>query len=198
MKVRGLTTWVTEGCLEAQPRRRRPGLKISLSCGDETLKAAGFTASPFFYYKVLDSLRDFWKVHWLMSIAAADRFSIGMFVASFLLVHAPFRDHQQTFSCGVNQFFHLLHVFSTGYIFMHGGSCRSSNRQIKRVYQCFQGVTFKSKIEDFPEEKWNTIIAVNLSAPFHLIKRSLPGMKKKGECILLAPHACIYDEQQSI
>jgi NAD(P)-dependent dehydrogenase (short-subunit alcohol dehydrogenase family) len=34
-------------------------------------------------------------------------------------------------------------------------------------------------IEDYPDDEWDAAIAVNLSAPFHLTKRCLPGMKKK-------------------
>jgi 3-hydroxybutyrate dehydrogenase len=34
-------------------------------------------------------------------------------------------------------------------------------------------------LEDIPVEKWNEAIAVNLSAPFHLIRLTLPGMKRR-------------------
>lgn len=37
-----------------------------------------------------------------------------------------------------------------------------------------------ASIEDTSDEKWDYAIAVLLSAPFHLTKRFLPGMKKKG------------------
>lgn len=37
-----------------------------------------------------------------------------------------------------------------------------------------------SPIQDFPEEKWDAIIAINLNAVFHGIKAALPGMKKRG------------------
>lgn len=36
------------------------------------------------------------------------------------------------------------------------------------------------KIEDFPVEKWDRAIAVDLSAAFHTIRLTLAGMKKKG------------------
>ncbi len=42
------------------------------------------------------------------------------------------------------------------------------------------GVQFVSPIEDFPVEKWNLIISLNLTASFHTIRLALPGMKKKG------------------
>ena len=42
------------------------------------------------------------------------------------------------------------------------------------------GVQFVSPIEDFPIEKWNQIIAVNLSSAFHTIRAATPGMKARG------------------
>lgn len=37
-----------------------------------------------------------------------------------------------------------------------------------------------ANIEDMPVEKWNAIIAVNLTAPFHAIRAVMPGMKRRG------------------
>lgn len=42
------------------------------------------------------------------------------------------------------------------------------------------GIQFVSPIDEFPEEKWDAIIAVNLSSAFHAIKAALPGMKRRG------------------
>lgn len=42
------------------------------------------------------------------------------------------------------------------------------------------GVQHVSPIEEFPVEKWNLIIALNLSSSFHTIRMALPGMKEKG------------------
>ena len=42
------------------------------------------------------------------------------------------------------------------------------------------GVQFVSPIEDFPLEKWDQIIAINLSAAFHAIRAVVPGMKARG------------------
>ena len=42
------------------------------------------------------------------------------------------------------------------------------------------GIQFVSKIEEFPEEKWDAIIAINLTSSFHTIKAAVPGMKKRG------------------
>ena len=42
------------------------------------------------------------------------------------------------------------------------------------------GVQFVSPIEEFPVEKWDQIIAINLSSAFHAIRAAVPGMKKRG------------------
>ena len=42
------------------------------------------------------------------------------------------------------------------------------------------GIQFVSPIEDFPVEKWDAIIAINLSASFHSIRAAVPHMKKQG------------------
>jgi len=42
------------------------------------------------------------------------------------------------------------------------------------------GVQFVSPIEEFPIEKWDQIIAINLSSAFHAIRAAVPGMKKRG------------------
>ena len=42
------------------------------------------------------------------------------------------------------------------------------------------GIQFVSPIEDFPIEKWDAIIAINLSSAFHGIRAAVPGMKKRG------------------
>jgi 3-hydroxybutyrate dehydrogenase len=42
------------------------------------------------------------------------------------------------------------------------------------------GIQFTSPVADFPDEKWNAIIAINLSAVFHGTKAVLPGMKERG------------------
>jgi len=41
------------------------------------------------------------------------------------------------------------------------------------------GIQFVSPIEDFPVEKWDAIIAINLSAAFHTIRAAVPGMKAR-------------------
>lgn len=42
------------------------------------------------------------------------------------------------------------------------------------------GIQFVAPIDEFPDEKWNAIIAINLSAAFHTIKAAVPAMKSRG------------------
>ena len=56
------------------------------------------------------------------------------------------------------------------------------------------GIQFVSPIEDFPDDKFNEIIAINLTSSFHTIKAVLPSMKafRKGRIINIASaHALI-------
>jgi len=42
------------------------------------------------------------------------------------------------------------------------------------------GIQHVAPVDDFPPEKWDAILAINLSAAFHTVRAALPGMKKKG------------------
>ena len=42
------------------------------------------------------------------------------------------------------------------------------------------GIQHVAPVEDFPVEKWDAIIAINLSGSFHACRLAIPGMKKKG------------------
>ena len=42
------------------------------------------------------------------------------------------------------------------------------------------GIQHVSPIEDFPVEKWDAVIAINLSSAFHAIRAVTPGMKQRG------------------
>lgn len=42
------------------------------------------------------------------------------------------------------------------------------------------GIQHVAPIDEFPTEKWDAVIAINLSAIFHTIRAALPGMKAKG------------------
>jgi 3-hydroxybutyrate dehydrogenase len=41
------------------------------------------------------------------------------------------------------------------------------------------GIQFVSPIEEFPREKWDQIIAINLSSAFHAMHAAIPGMKAR-------------------
>jgi 3-hydroxybutyrate dehydrogenase len=41
------------------------------------------------------------------------------------------------------------------------------------------GIQHVAPIDEFPDDKWDAIIAINLSAAFHATKAALPGMKKR-------------------
>jgi len=41
------------------------------------------------------------------------------------------------------------------------------------------GIQYVANIEDFPVEKWDAIIAINLSSSFHAIRAAVPGMKSR-------------------
>jgi len=41
------------------------------------------------------------------------------------------------------------------------------------------GIQFVANIEDFPVDKWDAVLAINLSSSFHTIRAAVPGMKKR-------------------
>ena len=56
------------------------------------------------------------------------------------------------------------------------------------------GIQFVSPVEDFPIEKWNQILAIDLTSSFHTIRHALPGMKtrKFGRIVQIASaHALV-------
>jgi 3-hydroxybutyrate dehydrogenase len=42
------------------------------------------------------------------------------------------------------------------------------------------GIQHVAPVDEFPIDKWDAIIAINMSAAFHTIRAALPAMKKKG------------------
>jgi len=64
------------------------------------------------------------------------------------------------------------------------------------------GIQFTAAVEDFPEEKWDQIIAINMSGVFHGMKAAIPGMKAKGwgriiniasaHALVASPHKVAY------
>jgi 3-hydroxybutyrate dehydrogenase len=62
------------------------------------------------------------------------------------------------------------------------------------------GIQYVSNIEDFPVEKWDAIIAINLSSAFHTTRLALPAMKKRnwGRIINIASaHGLVGSAQKS-
>jgi 3-hydroxybutyrate dehydrogenase len=62
------------------------------------------------------------------------------------------------------------------------------------------GIQHVANIEDFPVDKWDAIIAINLTSAFHTSRLALPGMKKKnwGRIINLASvHGLVGSAQKS-
>jgi 3-hydroxybutyrate dehydrogenase len=42
------------------------------------------------------------------------------------------------------------------------------------------GIQYVAPVDEFPIEKWDSILAINLSSAFHTTRLTVPGMKKKG------------------
>src|SRR6185503_7600681 len=41
------------------------------------------------------------------------------------------------------------------------------------------GIQYTATVEEFPDERWDAIVAINLSACFHAIKAALPQMRQR-------------------
>ncbi|MEP3051584.1 MAG: 3-hydroxybutyrate dehydrogenase [Erythrobacter sp.] len=42
------------------------------------------------------------------------------------------------------------------------------------------GMQYVSPVEDFPKDRWDAVIGLNLTAPFHTTRLAVPGMKERG------------------
>jgi 3-hydroxybutyrate dehydrogenase len=61
------------------------------------------------------------------------------------------------------------------------------------------GIQYVASVEDFPPEKWDAVIAINLSSAFHTTHAALPGMKQRkwGRIINIASaHGLVASEQK--
>lgn len=69
---------------------------------------------------------------------------------------------------------------------MEGKGCRDLIKGAQKKFDQIDilvnnaGIQFVAPIEEFPDDKWEGIIALNLSAAFHTSKAVFPGMKKRG------------------
>ena len=62
------------------------------------------------------------------------------------------------------------------------------------------GIQHVANVEDFPVDRWDAIIAINLSSAFHTSRMALPGMKQRnwGRIINLASvHGLVGSAQKS-
>lgn len=62
------------------------------------------------------------------------------------------------------------------------------------------GIQYTANIEEFPTDKWDAIIAINLSSAFHTTHHALPGMKKRnwGRIINIASvHGLVASTQKA-
>ncbi|WP_296223337.1 3-hydroxybutyrate dehydrogenase [Ralstonia sp. UBA689] len=62
------------------------------------------------------------------------------------------------------------------------------------------GIQFVANVEDFPVERWDAIIAINLTSAFHTTRLAIPGMKQKnwGRIINVASaHGLVASAQKS-
>jgi len=62
------------------------------------------------------------------------------------------------------------------------------------------GIQYTANVEDFPAERWESIIAINLSAAFYTSHHALPGMKKRnwGRIINIASvHGLVASTQKA-
>ena len=62
------------------------------------------------------------------------------------------------------------------------------------------GIQHVAPIDEFPPDKWNAIIAINLSAAFHTVRAALPAMKQKrwGRIVNIASaHALVASPYKS-
>jgi 3-hydroxybutyrate dehydrogenase len=62
------------------------------------------------------------------------------------------------------------------------------------------GIQYTARIEEFPAERWDAIIAINLSSNFHAIRAALPAMRKRnwGRIINIASaHGLVASAEKS-
>lgn len=62
------------------------------------------------------------------------------------------------------------------------------------------GIQFTAPVDEFPEDKWDAILAINLSAAFHASKAAIPLMKKGrwGRIVNIASaHGLVASEQKA-
>ncbi|WP_263263239.1 3-hydroxybutyrate dehydrogenase [Pseudomonas sp. RIT-PI-S] len=87
----------------------------------------------------------------------------------------------------------LDHVRATGVKAVHHAADVSQVEQIAALIEAAEaafggvdilvnnaGIQHVAPVEDFPAERWDAILAINLSSVFHTTRLCLPGMKQRG------------------
>jgi 3-hydroxybutyrate dehydrogenase len=61
------------------------------------------------------------------------------------------------------------------------GLARLAERELGRVDIVVNnaGIQHVAPVDEFPDEKWDAVLAINLSSAFHLVKAVIPGMKQR-------------------
>jgi 3-hydroxybutyrate dehydrogenase len=80
---------------------------------------------------------------------------------------------------GVRTFYHGANLTAPGELVALGARTSEELGPIDILVNN-AGTQFVAPLESFPEEKWDLIIALNLSAAFHTTKAVLPGMRARG------------------
>ncbi|WP_022697596.1 3-hydroxybutyrate dehydrogenase [Euryhalocaulis caribicus] len=81
--------------------------------------------------------------------------------------------------CGVEVRYHPANMLEPDEIAYMVAFAKSEFGRLD-ILVCNAGIQHVEKIEDFPKEKWDAIIAINLSSAFHAIKHAMPVMKAQG------------------
>lgn len=85
-------------------------------------------------------------------------------------------------AAGVAREYNVGHLFS-GANMLHPEEIRGLAQQTLDHFGSVEvlinnaGIQYVSPVEEFPEDKWDAIIGINLTAAFHLTKALFPGMK---------------------
>ncbi|MFC5409067.1 3-hydroxybutyrate dehydrogenase [Larkinella bovis] len=113
-------------------------------------------------------------------------------------------DGAQT-AAAVAEEYQIAHLFDPANM-LHPEALRTLVMRAEQRFGCIDilinnaGIQHVSPIEDFPEEKWDAILGVNLSSAFHLTKAVWPAMKQQrfGRIITIASaHGLVASEFKS-
>jgi 3-hydroxybutyrate dehydrogenase len=81
---------------------------------------------------------------------------------------------------------HGVRVAYSGADMLHPGQIQTMVAEAAQIFGSVDllvnnaGIQHVAPVDEFPTEKWDAILAVNLSSAFHTIRAALPAMKAKG------------------